>query len=121
MPVTPYFIFGRFSDKNGNAVANTTVFLTNENSGDVISASTNENGDYEFDCANFVPDWKDGDVLTLSTGTADFEFYASHNGGLSWYQVENQESYAFDINSSKVKIDKTKHSGGRDIIIIYPI
>jgi len=123
MPLEPYLIAGKFINVAGNAVANAPVFLKNENTGQTISTITDVNGDYLFDCANFVPDYADLDVLTLlsDSDSPDFEYYVSHNGGLSWYQVDNEESYSFDVNSLKVKIDNTNYSGGREIRIIYPI
>lgn len=122
---TPYLIFGRATDRNGANIANTQITLKNENSGEEITVIADANGEYVFDCANFPSGWADGDILTLSISGIDendFEYYASHNGGLSWYQVENEQSYTFDINSIRIKIDQANYPGGRtDARIIYPI
>ena len=122
---TPYIVFGKATDRNGNNIANTVVTLKNENSGEEITFTTDANGDYVFDCANFPSGWADGDRLTLfiaGIDKDDFEFYASHNGGLSWYQVLNETDYTFDINSIMIRIDQTNYPGGRiGINIIYPI
>lgn len=122
---TPYIIYGRATDRSGAVITGEVVTLRNENSGEEITFVTDANGDYVFDCANFPSGWADGDILALSTGGIDeddFEFYVSHNGGLSWYQVDNKESYSFDINGLKIKIDQTNYPNGRiDARIIYPI
>ena len=118
---TPYTIYGTATDSNGNALVGININLKNESSGEIISTTSNSLGQYSLNAADFASGWLNGDKLTLYTDTPTFEFYVSHNGGLSWYQVENEEDYAFDINSLKVKIDKTNYSGGRELTIIYPV
>ena len=122
MPAEPYLIFGPATDVSGNPISGRVIELVNENSGEVLTFVSNAQGEYQFDANNFPSGWQNGDVLTLRTSTPTFEIYASHNAGLSWYQMDNREEYAFDVNSVRLKIDSTNYPGGRaGIIVIYPI
>ena len=121
MPFTPYLVFGVATDSGGNLMVGTLITLKNLSSEESITTTTNDLGQYVFDCANFESGWINGDVLQIYTVEPAFEIYASHNGGLSWYQIENEESYTFDINSNRAQINKTYYPGGREVKIIYPI
>jgi len=61
-------IFGTVSDKTGRVIANATVTVTDENKGTVITATTNEAGDYSV--PHLVPD-----VYDLKVAAKDFKSF----------------------------------------------
>jgi hypothetical protein len=122
LPFAPYIIFGQATDSSGNNIANATITLKNLNSGETLTTTSNSSGQYVFDCANFESGWYDGDEIQLYTTEGTFEIYATHNGGQSWYQIENEKSYTFDVNGLRTQINQTHYPGARTgLTIIYPI
>lgn len=120
--ITPHIITGTATDVNSNAIANRVIILTNLNSSETQTFTSTSSGEYIFDCGNFASGYADGDKISLSLEEPTFEIYVSHNAGLSWYQVDNEEEYTFDINAIRVQVDKTNFPGGRTgIKLIYPI
>ena len=62
MPVTPAIVTGTIKSTT-KRVSNVIVSIRNESTGEVLTATTNNDGDYVFDAANYSQGYTLGDVV----------------------------------------------------------
>lgn len=112
---TPYIIFGKLLDRNGNAVGGAEIVAQNLNNGGTIIVFTETNGEFTIDCANFERGYADLDRIRLRGASGfDYDLYFSVDGGKTWIQMNNEVEVETVPNMSRVKIDSVNYPGGRD-------
>lgn len=111
----PHILYGRFTDKNGNVVAGATITAKNLATNATITVTTDANGDYVLDCANFSGGYVNGDTIKLlgaSSASINFEIYFSVDGGNNWMEVNNNEETNLSANTVRKKVDTINYPGG---------
>lgn len=117
MPSFPHHIYGVLRDKNGTALTDQSIILTNTRTGDTQTVTTNSKGRYLIDCASFTNGYENNDAVTATLNLGydedDFELYISINDGNTWSRVANDTNVTMRYNRGRVKIDTTNYTDGR--------
>jgi len=89
MPGVPYPFHGTIQDSDENALGALRVVLTNVNTNDELTGTTNSSGEFMFDLANLSKGYSDGDQISV---------YASYGRYYDeiYYTVDVSVSYASD-------------------------
>jgi len=112
----PYVIYGYLYDLNSAIVANGIITAKNLSTGDIITSTTNSDGQFAIDCGNFQQGYEDGDTIKLfgaSSSTISYELYFSVDGENNWMRTEPNVETTVSHNTVRRKIDKTNHPGGQ--------
>ena len=119
MPVPPYVIAGELVNKRGKPLKSHTITITNEDTGDTDSVTTNDNGQFVADLQNV--NWEDQSYVRfdLDEDTIEnIEIYVSIDNGNTWQYVINDTEYSPSYNRARTKVDLTFNPSGRTNINI---
>ena len=61
----PHVVFGTVNDANGTAISNVQVRITNLRTDEYLTDTTNDQGTYQIDMANFPSDYLIGDEIEI--------------------------------------------------------
>jgi hypothetical protein len=108
----PHAVFGYVKDDAGNAVANATVTLRNDRTGDVISTDANELGQYQTDLSSMASGYQIGDTITVKAVSGD------DIEGTATLTVTTSALDQCDVTVSEVKSDDTPFPSVLVIVVL---
>lgn len=122
MPTLPYILGVQLNTSSGSGRTNATIKVTNQRTGDILTSTTNDQGEAVFDLANFTQGYLKGDALTVEkvVSNSNMEYYVSANGNETnptWVEVNDETETTISPNTARFKLNSTNYPGGRQIDI----
>lgn len=94
-----------------------TLTLTNQNTGESVTLTTNTNGRALYELLNLTQGFSDGDKITVvqEVSADDVEFFITANGDdtvPTWTQVDNLIRTRIKLNSARFRLNTSRREGG---------
>lgn len=118
VPGLPHQVSVQLYQSDGSTPrAGATLTLTNENTGESVTLTTNVNGRALYELLNLTQGFSDGDKITVSqsVSAANVEFFVTANGDdtvPTWTQLDNNIRTRIKLNTARFKLNTSRREGG---------
>lgn len=99
VPQNPYLLSGFVYNVDGAIQANETVRAYNKTNKEFITVTTNSDGYYIIDCANFPSGFANADVIELTAGLATRAYRATIDSDTNFTGGSEPESIRFQLSA----------------------